>query len=456
MPPDGIADKQIESAIRERIARAADIPAALVQVSVQNGIATLQGEVNRGVERERTSEIAERTRGVRAVVNRLTIKVTDRTDQALERDVHDFLQSESPRAYANVRVSAEGHRVTLAGSVPQAASKEAAERLAWYVPGVAEVENALAVVPGYARADAEIQAEVKRNLRVDPYIANAPLQVSVQNGSVHLSGTVASAFEKRRARNSAEVAGVVEVRDDEVRVQPQLREAERYVPATVDDAETRAAIRDAFAADPRVPRETLDFDVKYGVVTLTGVVASLEEKLAAGEDARRALGVSAVVNQLQVRPWAEAGAGSVERRVLDRLRQHPYVDARRLRVRTDRNAIVLDGSVGSQFERTTAERVAAGVPGVPEVSNQLTVAGAHPNYRSDDEIRTEVKRALYWDRRVGDANIAVNVAAGTVTIRGEVNSPEVYDAVLQDVFELAPRGVVNELTLPARQRPQAH
>jgi osmotically-inducible protein OsmY len=222
----------------------------------------------------------------------------------------------------------------------------------------------------------------------------------------------------------------------------------------VSDADARAAIRDAFAADPRVPRTTVDFDVKYGVVTLTGVVASLSEKLAATEDARRAIGVTAVVNQIQVRPWAASGSAGLEQGVLARLKQHPYVDARNVRARADGTVIALDGSVGSEFERRTAERVAGAVAGVSEVKNQLAVASGRRNYRDDEELRREVENALYWDRRVGDPKLTVGVVGGVVTVRGEVPNAEVYDAILQDIFELSPARLVNELSLPARERPQ--
>jgi osmotically-inducible protein OsmY len=422
-------------------------------VHVTDGIATLEGQVNRGGERVRASEIAEETRGVRSVVNRLTVKVADRSDDALKTAVLASLAAEAPRDFANVSARVEGHRVTLSGSVSQAKLKDVAEKLTWYVPGVAQVDNAIAVAPEFTRTDDEIRADVTRSLRSDPYVQNEPIQVSVERGVVGLSGVVASAFEKRRARNAAEVAGVVEVRDTDVRVVPNVTRVPASTPVNVTDADARAAIRDAFAADPRVPRTTVDFDVKYGVVTLTGVVASVSEKLAAAEDARRAIGVTAVVNQVQVRPWAASGSAGLEQGVLARLQQHPYVDARNVHVRADGTVISLDGSVGSDFERRTAERVAGAVAGVSEVKNQLGVTSGRRNYRDDEELRREVENALYWDRRVGDPKLTVGVVGGVVTVRGEVPNAEVYDAILEDIFELSPARLVNDLSLPARERP---
>jgi hypothetical protein len=72
--PEQITDGDIELAVTRRVRQASTLPAPLVQASVENGIVTLLGRVNRDDERLQAAELAKRTRGVRAVVNRLVVE----------------------------------------------------------------------------------------------------------------------------------------------------------------------------------------------------------------------------------------------------------------------------------------------------------------------------------------------------------------------------------------------
>jgi osmotically-inducible protein OsmY len=421
------------------------MPTPLFQAEVENGIVTLRGQVNRGSERVRATELAELTRGVRAVVNRLSVKSSDAQKSDLERDIRSALLDESAEEYANVRVAVDGSHVTLTGFVPHAQAKETAENTAWFVTGVTGVDNRISVTPGAARSDREIAADVERNLRTDAYVVRAPLQASVEHGRVRLSGRVQSAFEKRRAHTRALVAGVTEVQDEDIRVLPKPEWSTSYAAAPPTDVEAVAAIRDAFRADPRVPAETVDFSVKYGVVTLTGFVRTLAQKLAAAEDARNAVGTWAVLNQLEVRAGTAISHENVQERVLARLRGNPSVNAERITVEAREGAVVLAGEVASTFERAAAERATAGVPGVTSVENRLSIGTSQKNLRTDAELEDQIELALRWDPRVGADSIDVSVQAGVVTLRGEVANPEVHNAVLENVFQSAPRGLVDEL-----------
>jgi osmotically-inducible protein OsmY len=432
--------------------QASALPAPLVQVSVQNGIVTLLGRVNRGEERLRAAELAERTRGVRAVVNRLVVEPgwTPRSD--LAREVRASLLDESEEEFANVTVTAEGSHVRLAGSVPRARGKEMAERAAWYVAGVTGVDNQIRVRPSVVFTDREIKDDIARSLRTDPYVGNAPLSVSVEEGHVRLSGAVQSMFERRRARERAMLAGVVEVDDDAVRVLPENVPSGGYVRPRITDADMALAIRDAFRADPRLPQQGIDLRVAHGVVTLTGAVRSLVQKLAAAENARNAVGTLAVVNQLEVRPEGGTRRRGLDQRVISRLDGHPSVNADRIRVSADGGAVVLKGQVSSVFERTAAERAAAAVRGVTSLDNDLEIRASQGVQRTDAEIKADIERELWWDPRIGSTKIVVTVEDGVATLRGEVPNAEVYDAVLQNAFQVRPLRLVDELWLrqPAR------
>jgi osmotically-inducible protein OsmY len=128
-----------------------------------------------------------------------------------------------------------------------------------------------------------------------------------------------------------------------------------------------------------------------------------------------------------------------------RLDGHPSVNADRIRVAADGGAVVLEGQVSSVFERTAAERAAAAVRGVTSLDNDLEIRASQGVQRTDAEIEADIERELWWDPRVGNVKIAVTVKNGVATVRGEVPNAEVYDAVLQNAFQVRPPRLVDEL-----------
>lgn len=449
-PAQPLSDREIERAY-VRALRASALPAPLVGVRVEGGILTLVGRVTRGEERLRAAELAEGTRGVRAVVNRLVVEPVEVPSTELRQEIRTSLREESDAEFANVVVTVDGPRVRLEGFVPRARSRELAERAAWYVGGVTEVVNEILIRPRFRRSDREMEEEIVRALRVDPYLEDSSLRVSVEGGQARLTGAVQSMRERRRARERASVAGIVDVDDTELRVLPERGATPAYARPPISDGEMAAAVRDAFRADPRVPEQGIDVRARYGVVTLVGRVRTLSQKLAAGEDAGNAVGAWAVVNELDVHPEGGLPPGPLDRQVLARLRGHPSIDVDGVRVTASGGAVRLRGEVSSLFERRVIARVVATVPGVTSIDDQLRIRPEVPR-RTDADIEAALRRELRRDPRVGSTRIDVDVKNGVVTLRGEVPDGEVHDAVLENVFEVGPVGLVDELQKPEPAR----
>ena len=74
------------------------------------------------------------------------------------------------------------------------------------------------------------------------------------------------------------------------------------VPARVqlEDAEITAKVKSKLTADPEVAAHNIDVDTNEGVVTLSGRVASLDQKQEAEKLARKTDGVVRVINNLRV------------------------------------------------------------------------------------------------------------------------------------------------------------
>ncbi len=120
--------------------------AGLIDVKVQDGVVTLDGDVPGLVQKRLAGVLAWWVPGSRDVINGLGVtppeednddSVTDAVRVALEKD--PFVNAEQ------VRVTARGGVVTLTGLVPTESEREMAEFDAWYVFGVDKVDNRIVV-----------------------------------------------------------------------------------------------------------------------------------------------------------------------------------------------------------------------------------------------------------------------------------------------------------------------
>jgi len=101
------------------------------------------------------------------------------------------------------------------------------------------------------------------------------------------------------------------------------------------------------------------------------------------------------------------------------------VSSNEVSVKTVKGVITLHGKVASAEEQKAAEEIARTIEGQKKVVNQLTVVPTAQRKmvdRQDDQIVTDVKKALTKDASMQTASIAVRAEKGIVTLTGKAPS----------------------------------
>jgi osmotically-inducible protein OsmY len=137
------SDDEIAAAAIERLAWNVSIPRDAVKVKVEKGRVTLTGDVHSFYQKEAAQQDVRRLFGVIGVSNQIAIKarpdaitISDDIAQALHRSWFD------PKM---IKVSAQGGKVRLTGTVHSPYERRLAANTAWAAPGATSVENDISV-----------------------------------------------------------------------------------------------------------------------------------------------------------------------------------------------------------------------------------------------------------------------------------------------------------------------
>jgi osmotically-inducible protein OsmY len=442
-------DSRITLAVERALYVDQGVASHLIDVITLDGIVTLTGSVNNVLSKDRATKVAESVKGVRSVVNRMTVRPVDRSDEDIEKDVRQALVYDPATDSYEVDVSVIDGVVTLNGTVDSWQEKQLCALVAKGVKGVRDLRNDIIAYYKEARPDREIKAEVESRLKWDVWVDDLLIDVEVKDGHVALSGTVGSAAEETWAYGDAWVNGVKSVDTSDLKVDPvmkdKMRREKKYTKKP--DSEIEKAIKDAFLCDPRVFSFNPDVDVHAGVATLTGVVDNLKAKQAAEQDAKNTFGVWRVKNYLRVRPVSRPRDSVLVNRVKEALALDPYVERYEVNVAVVNAKAYLYGSVDSAFEKAQAEAVAAGVKGVVDVQNDLIVPEIWLWGKADWEIKQDIQDELWWSPYVDSEEITVTVRDGVATLTGVVDTWKERGAATDNAYEGGAKKVQNELTV---------
>jgi osmotically-inducible protein OsmY len=115
-----------------------------INISVENGWVTLEGDVDWEFQRNSAKYMVENLIGVVGITNNIKIKtVVASTD--VKRKIASAFHRSATVDSEKINITLEGPKVILSGKVRSFAEKKDAENAAWLAPGVNSIENKLEI-----------------------------------------------------------------------------------------------------------------------------------------------------------------------------------------------------------------------------------------------------------------------------------------------------------------------
>jgi osmotically-inducible protein OsmY len=166
-----------------------------IESSVDGGVVTLTGSVNRLRIKSRAERLAADIVGVQRVVNEIKVEYVDKdvSDMEIIDETQAAIRRSALLDRHDIRVHCQRAHVSLYGIVDSELEKRVAQWIADGVTGVVHVNNSLAIEPEWKeKSDAAIKSDLQRKLKYTLFDKSNNIDVTVENGTVILRGEVAT------------------------------------------------------------------------------------------------------------------------------------------------------------------------------------------------------------------------------------------------------------------------
>jgi osmotically-inducible protein OsmY len=142
--PSTRTDPEIARDVHQVLKSNVMVPLAKITATVHEGFVTLEGRVEWNYEKSAVVEAVEPVRGVRAVINRITVE-TRVSPSSVKQAIEAALDGNPEIDAQGIQVSTYDNTVQLWGTVHSFAQRAEAERAAWAAPGIESVVNRIMV-----------------------------------------------------------------------------------------------------------------------------------------------------------------------------------------------------------------------------------------------------------------------------------------------------------------------
>jgi osmotically-inducible protein OsmY len=199
------------------------------------------------------------------------------------------------------------------------------------------------------------------------------------------------------------------------------------------DAEIHLDVRAELSMEQDGDGRSVEISVRYGVVSLTGVVESYARKCAIDRAVGRIRGVKDLRDYLHVRPSDAAAPddGQIEQAANRALGWDVRVP-KGVRAKVSGGVLRLRGAVERFCQREAAEEAVRNLMGVRDIVNEIVLLPATPATHLALQVEAGLRRWLGPASRV----ISVAAAQGVVTLRGVVPTFAILGEIERAVWSM--------------------
>ncbi|OQP63761.1 ornithine aminotransferase [Niastella vici] len=137
-------DTEIADAVLFALRWNTSIPDQKIKVKVEDGVVSLEGEMEWDYQRNEAKQAVEKLAGVSRINNYISVRPSVKPVNVKEQITAALIRSATIDS-EKIAVETDGGKVILRGKVRSIAEREDAENAAWAAPGVNSVENDLVV-----------------------------------------------------------------------------------------------------------------------------------------------------------------------------------------------------------------------------------------------------------------------------------------------------------------------
>ncbi|HKZ80984.1 MAG TPA: BON domain-containing protein [Pyrinomonadaceae bacterium] len=188
--------------------------------------------------------------------------------------------------------------------------------------------------------------------------------------------------------------------------------------SNITDTDLRDRVERQLDWEPQITSTDIGVAAEEGVVTLTGFVNNYAEKLAIERATLRTYGVSAVANEIQVKPLLQKTDTDIASAALHALQARVDVPDEKIKLTVKDGWIALEGNVDWYYQKNAAEFAVKYLSGVKGITDNILVKPQVSTIEVKDKIEDALKRNAEVDAR----RISVEANEGRVTLRGNVHS----------------------------------
>jgi osmotically-inducible protein OsmY len=205
---------------------------------------------------------------------------------------------------------------------------------------------------------------------------------------------------------------------------------------TKTDVQVTKDIFDELTFDPSLDASDISVGTKNGVVTMTGMVRTYAEKIAAEHAVKRVFGVRGLAEELRVdipklhqRTDAEIVAAA-----LNILKWDASLPRDTVTVKVEDKWLTLDGAVPWEFQREHARHMVSSLIGVRGVTNQITV----PTRPTVGDVKQKIHDTFVRSAVIDADKLSIETKnGGTVVLNGSVHSFNEQESAIRAAYSVA-------------------